>query len=72
MQTNNLESTTQVNFLKLPAIKAQTGLSRTAIYLAIQRGTFPKPIKIGKRSVAWISTDIKSWVLEKINQSSKK
>lgn len=35
------------SLLRLPAVKARTGLSRSSIYVKIARGTFPAPIQLG-------------------------
>lgn len=48
-------------FLRLPALKTAVGMSRTAIYLRIKAGTFPKPIQIGARAVAWDEAEIAAW-----------
>ena len=37
--------------LRLPTVKARTGLSRSTIYLRISRGTFPAPVSLGGRAV---------------------
>lgn len=47
--------------LRLPAVMRETGLSRSSIYAAIKEGTFPAPVRIGKRAVAWRVADIVSW-----------
>lgn len=61
---------TERKFLKIQDVKAATGKSRTAIYRDIQGGTFPAPIRIGARSVAWDSTAIARWQEDRINASS--
>jgi predicted DNA-binding transcriptional regulator AlpA len=33
-----------ISILRLPAVKTRVGLSRSAIYLAISRAEFPRPI----------------------------
>lgn len=38
--------------LRLPEVKAVTGLSRSTIYSWISAGRFPQPIKLGLRTVA--------------------
>lgn len=38
------------------------GLSRSAIYAAMDKGTFPRPIKLGARAVGWKLTDILAWL----------
>ena len=54
-------------FLKLKDVQKITGLSRSSIYAYIDKGLFPIQVKLGKRSVAWLDTEIESWVDGKIN-----
>ena len=44
--------------LRLPAVKAETGASRSTIYLRIQQGLWPKPVKLGPRSVGWPASEV--------------
>jgi prophage regulatory protein len=55
--------------LRLPAVKARTGLSRSTIYLRVSDGSFPSPISLGARSVGWVESDIEEWISQKIRQS---
>jgi prophage regulatory protein len=59
------------SILRLPDVKARTGLSRSSIYLAISRNDFPAPIRLGRRAVGWDSTSVDSWIIRKIEQSRK-
>ena len=43
---------------RLPKVKAQTGHSRSTIYLQIQEGEFVPPVRLGKRSVGWPAHEI--------------
>lgn len=52
--------------LRLPSVKEQTGLSRSAIYAAINAGTFPPPLKVSERAVAWTQSSIDSWIETRI------
>ncbi len=36
-------------------------ISRTKLHKAVKAGTFPRPIKIGKKCV-WIEDEIKQWM----------
>jgi prophage regulatory protein len=49
------------SFLPLPDVMAQTGLGRTSIYKYISDGTFPRHVKIGKRSL-WVASEIQKWM----------
>lgn len=44
--------------LRLPAIKAATGLSRSSIYLRITQGEFPRPVSLGGRAVGWPASEV--------------
>jgi len=52
--------------LRLPAVIQQTGLSRSAIYQRISENNFPKSINLGGRAVGWLSSDISSWVKNRL------
>ena len=47
----------------------RTGLGRSSIYAMASKGEFPKPIKIGLRSSAWLENEIRDWVRDKILES---
>lgn len=55
--------------LRLPAVKARTGLSRSTVYLRISEGRFPKPVSLGGRAVGWIEAEINDWVTQQIKNS---
>lgn len=57
--------------LRLPSVEAQTGLSKSEIYRRIKLGTFPAPLKLGARAVAWPSAVIETWVKTLIQQGAK-
>ena len=52
--------------LRLPVVIDRVGLGSSFIYLLIQRGEFPKPIKIGARAVAWIEPEVDVWIEERL------
>jgi prophage regulatory protein len=52
--------------LRLPSVKARTGLSRSTIYLRISQGGFPKPISLGGRAVGWVEDEVNEWLDERI------
>lgn len=55
--------------LRLPTVKAITGLSRSTIYLRVSQGSFPKPISLGARAVGWVESEITDWIAQRIQQS---
>lgn len=48
-------------FLRLPAVIELVGIKRTIIYERIKAGTFPKPVQIGPRAVAWDQEELVKW-----------
>jgi prophage regulatory protein len=44
--------------LRLPAVQAESGASRSTIYLRIQQGLWPKPVRLGPRSVGWPVSEV--------------
>jgi prophage regulatory protein len=46
---------------RLPDVINLVGIKRTAIYERIKDGTFPAPIQIGARAVAWDEQDLANW-----------
>ena len=50
------------SLLRRPKVEALTGLSRSSIYAAMLRGEFPRPVRIGRRAVAWPKAAIEDWI----------
>ena len=48
--------------MKINALVASTKMSRSQIYALIQKGEFPKPIKLSERSSAWVESEIQEWI----------
>ena len=46
--------------LRLPAVKAKTGNSRSTHYLRIAQGLFTKPVSLGPRAVGWPSSEVEA------------
>ncbi len=44
--------------LRLPAVKFQSGLSRSTIYMRITQGLWTKPVSLGARAVGWPSNEV--------------
>ena len=55
--------------LRLPAVKARVGLSRSTIYLRVTQGTFPAPVSLGARAVGWIEAEVNEWLTAHVERS---
>lgn len=47
---------------RLPEVLGLTGLCRSSLYKALAAKEFPEPVKLGKRAVGWLETDLVAWV----------
>lgn len=61
----------QHRIIRLPGVQTRTGLSRSSIYLAISRNTFPQPVPLGARAVGWLESEIDNWLEERIASGRK-
>lgn len=46
--------------LRLPAVKGESGLSRSTIYLRIGQGLWTRPVSLGARAVAWPDAEVQA------------
>ena len=53
-------------FLRLKQVKSLIGLCRSSIYNKINEGTFPRPVRLGPQSVAWLQSEVHLWMNERI------
>ncbi len=63
---NNLD---EVIFLRLPGVKAVTGLSKSSLYALIREKSFPEPVRLGARTVAWVRSEVRQWAIERVRAS---
>jgi len=48
----------KTTILRLPAVKRESGYSRSTVYLRIAQGLWTKPVSLGKRAVGWPSGEV--------------
>ena len=52
----------EVRILRRPEVERLTRLSKASIYRKMRTGTFPLPLKLGERAVAWRAEEIYDWI----------
>ena len=57
------------HILRLPTVKAITGLSRSTIYLRMSEGSFPRQVNLGSRAVGWLASEVAAWMDQRIKDS---
>lgn len=67
----NTATPSTTRLIRLPEVLHKTGYKKAWIYRLISENRFPKPIKLGSRSVAFIETEIEQWILERVIESRK-
>lgn len=58
------------SLLSLDAVRASTTLSKSAIYELMAEGSFPRPVKISGRRVAWKAETIQAWINSLLSTSA--
>ena len=66
MHWTNYQRVNAMRVLRLPAVSELTGLPRSTLYLYMSKGLFPKPIKLGIKSVGWIQEEVDQWLRQKM------
>lgn len=57
--------------VRLPTVKAMTAKGRTAIYADMKKGSFPQSVRLSRRSVAWVESEIIQWVAARISERDR-
>ena len=50
-----------VEFIKIAEVRKITGMSTSTIYERMLANQFPKQVKLGPRSVAWVKSEVQAW-----------
>ena len=56
----------EVRFLRFPAVRARTGLSRSTIWRLERYGGFPRHRRISPNAVAWVEQEVIDWMRAKV------
>lgn len=62
---------TQPYIERLPAVLSRIGVSRSTLYKLIEQGKFKAPVKLGPRSVGWLSTDSDEFIASRVKASRR-
>ena len=62
MNNNNQKNAVEQLLRKSEVQKMAANMPNSTLYYLMSTGDFPKPVKLGKRSVAWKRSEIESWI----------
>lgn len=55
-----------LTILRRRQVEARVGLRRSTIYQGVADGTFPRPIRLGARSVGWVEHEVQRWLADRV------
>ena len=55
-------SKSEPKILRLPEVARLTGLGKTTIHRRYRDGTFPRPLRLGPKSIGWRREEILEWL----------
>lgn len=61
----------QQALIRRKEVERRTALSRSRIYDLLKQDSFPKPVRLGAMSVAWVEAEIQDWIASRIADSRK-
>ncbi len=57
--------------LRLPAVEERTGLKKSTIYAGVKAKTFPAPVRLSARAVAFREEDVDHWISGRITTNEQ-
>jgi prophage regulatory protein len=57
-----------MRLIKLKEAIEKTSLGRSTIYEFMTKGTFPKQVSLGAKSVAWLESEVDDWIMERLGE----
>ena len=48
--------------LRIKELEQKVGLKKTAIYVLMKAGEFPKPVKLSERARGWRESEADAWI----------
>jgi prophage regulatory protein len=60
-----MDITVSPTLLRLPQVMKATGLARSTVYKLVAARSFPVPVRITGRSVAWHAMEVQTWIGER-------
>lgn len=58
-----------VELIKIAEVRRITSMSTTFIYEHMLDNSFPRQIRLGQRSVAWVKSEVQAWAKARITES---
>ena len=53
-------------------VERLTGFGKAYLYKQMKAGRFPRPVRIGSKSVRWIEAEVRGWIVERISEDRER
>lgn len=63
---------TPTRLVRRPEVCDMTGLPKSTLYDYLQAGTFPAPVRLSARSVAWKLFEVQAWIDSRVSARPSK
>jgi prophage regulatory protein len=57
-----------MRLMRLDETCEMAGIKKTTAYKMMNEGIFPKPVNVGERAVRWVSTEIETWIKDRMEE----
>ncbi len=70
MQTDHQSKpvVTRDRFIRLPELENLISCKKSTVYTMLKQGTFPRPVRLSARMVAWSETAVMKWMQDRISE----
>jgi len=60
---------TELILWRRSTVEARAGIRRSMIYQLMATGSFPKPVRLGPKAVAWVASEVLEWISARVAES---
>lgn len=53
------------SIIRIDQVETLTGVPKSTLYKWMKKGTFPRPLPLGERSVGWRMEAVQNWIDER-------
>jgi len=68
----NVELDDEYRFIRLKQVIFMTSVPKATLQEMIKKKTFPGPVVLSSRSRAWVESEVRAWMRERIAERDKK
>lgn len=61
-----MDTSTQQKLMRHRAVCERVGFSPSTIARRVKAGDFPKPVKLGPQTLAWVAEEVEAWLAQRI------